>query len=292
MSPRPLLRAAVLAAGLAALGCESVGQVVQTVQIPGAAGTALQTAFAVAPLVPGALVDLDEPEEIELGRAVTANVGSRYRLLRDPVLTRYVALVGNTVAAHSERPDLAYRFAVLDTAEVNAFAAPGGFVFITRGALGLMRDEAMLAGVLGHEVAHVALRHGVETVKAEKRKRLAMVGVQQGVRATSAAPFAGLIAAGADVVAEQVVLKGFSRAEESEADHAGARYAVAAGYDGAGLRDFLHALVARGNEDPNASRFFSTHPATAERVTEQDGRLREGPRGGRRNTQRFAAAVR
>ena len=98
----------------------------------------------------GATTDIDEPEEVELGRAVSSAVGSRYTLLRDDPLTRYVALVGNAVALQSDRPDIRYYFGVLDTEEVNAFAAPGGYVFITRGTLRLMRDEATLAAVLGH----------------------------------------------------------------------------------------------------------------------------------------------
>jgi predicted Zn-dependent protease len=250
-----------------------------------------QTLVSQRGTVAAAFSDMDEPQEIELGRAVTANVGSRYRLLRDPALTSYVALVGNAVAARSERPDLRYYFAVLDSPEVNAFAAPGGYVFVTRGALALMRDEAMLAGVLGHEVAHVALRHGVDAVKAQQRKDLAVLGLQQGLRFTSAAPFSQAIAFAADTVAEQIVLKGFSRAEEDTADQAGFQYARAAGYDPAGLRDFLAALVQRGKTDTGLATFFSTHPGTEDRVKEQE-RLLAGASGrGQRNPDRFARAV-
>ena len=121
----------------------------------------------------GASTDIDEPEEIELGRAVASAVGSRYTLLRDEPLTRYVALVGNSVALQSDRPDIRYYFGVLDTDEVNAFAAPGGYVFITRGTLRLMRDEATLAGVLGHEIGHIALKHHVSAIKDQKQKAVA-----------------------------------------------------------------------------------------------------------------------
>jgi predicted Zn-dependent protease len=238
-----------------------------------------------------AFVDMDEPQEIELGRAVTASVGARYQVLRDPALTRYVALVGNAVAAQSTRPDLRYYFAVLDSPEVNAFATPGGFVFVTRGALQLMRDEATLGGVLGHEVAHVALRHGVESVKAQSRKELLMLGLQEGLSHTQVGAFAGAISTAADAVAEQVVLKGFSRKEETEADQAGFQYALRAGYDPAGLRDFLAALVARGGTDSSLKTFFSTHPATQERLQEQERLLKDAPTGGRRNLERWSQAV-
>lgn len=279
MTPRGRVLAA-LALALLVAGCAG-GDVAGTVG----------RVIAAAPQIRGAVVDLEEGEEIELGRAVSAAIGGRYPLLRDPALTRYVALVGNAVAARSERPDVRYYFAVLDTDEANAFAAPGGFVFITRGALALMRDEAMLAGVLGHEIAHVALRHHNKTIKAEKRKAVAMLGVQEGLARTGAAPFAQMITAVADQVAEQVILKGFSRAEESEADGAGVRYATAAGYDPAGLRDFLRVLHAQAPIGQGVSAFFSTHPGTDERLEEQDAGLERQPAGGRRAAERFERAM-
>lgn len=272
--------------GLAALGAGCQGGF----SVEGAIGSVFSVMTEGAGTARAAFTDMDEPQEIELGRAVTAAIGGRYPLLRDRELTRYVALVGNAVAAQSERPDVRYYFAVLDTAEVNAFAAPGGFVFITRGALALMRDEATLAGVLGHEAAHVALRHGVEAVKAQKRKELALLGLREGLSFTQAAPFTEAIGSAADALVEQVVLKGFSRTEESAADRAGLEYARRAGYDAAGLRDFLAALQARSGRDAGLARFFSTHPGTDERLREQDEMLRGQPVG-RRNAERFVRAV-
>lgn len=269
-----------LAAGLLGVGCQGGLDV----------GAVMTGVMTYAPTVRGAFTDMDEPQEIELGRAVTAGIGAHYRILRDRELTRYVALVGGAVAAHSERPDLRYYFAVLDTPEVNAFAAPGGFVFVTRGALGLMRDEATLAGVLGHEVGHIALRHGVNTIKAQKRKELALLGLREGLAQTRAAPFTEAISSAADVLTEQILFKGYSRAEEMEADQAGFRYAARAGYDPAGLRDFLAFLLERGEKDSALARFFSTHPATQDRLQEQERLLRDRP-GGRRNPERFARAV-
>ena len=240
----------------------------------------------------GAFSDMEEAEEIELGRSIAAAVGARYKVSRDRALTRYVALVGNTVAAASDRPDLRYYFAVLDSDEINALAAPGGFVFVTRGALALMPDEAALAGVLGHEVGHIALRHHGETIKAQKRKSLAVSGLQQGLAFTSVSAFSGLIGATADALAEQIVLKGHSRGEEMESDKVGFEYAARAGYDPAGLREFLAALAARGARDAGVAKFFSTHPGTDERLQEQT-KMRQAWSGGtgRREAARFAAAM-
>ncbi|HAM59104.1 MAG: hypothetical protein A2X51_05075 [Candidatus Rokubacteria bacterium GWC2_70_24] len=290
------IAALALAAGLAT-GCETVAGIAENVQIglPGGAGRAFEAArltAVAAPKIAGALADIEEGQEIELGRAVTAAVGKRYPVRRDAALMRYVALVGQAVALHSERPDIQYYFAVLDTEEVNAFATPGGFVFITRGALRLIRDEAVLAGVLGHEIAHIALYHGVKAIKAEKQKDLAMFAVREGVAHTRAAAFRGAISSTADFFTETVILKGYSREQEAEADRAGARYAARAGYDPAGLRDFLTGLIDRGGSESGLQTFFSTHPGARERRDEQDTLLQKEAGGGRRNPERFEAAMR
>lgn len=277
---------------LLAAGCESAAgqQMLSTIGsatgIPGL-GAAGQTLSA----VPGAFSDLEEAEEIELGRSVTAAIGARYKVLRDPALTKYVALVGNAVANVSDRPDMRYYFAVLDSDDINALAAPGGYIFITRGALKLMKDEATLAGVLGHEVGHIALRHHNETIKDQKRKQLAVGVGQTAASFTSVGAFAGLMGAMADAVIDQVVLKGFSRTEEMASDKVGFEYASRAGYDPAGLREFLNALAAQGSRDANVAKFNSTHPGTDDRLKEQT-KLRDAWKGtGKREATRFARAM-
>jgi predicted Zn-dependent protease len=100
-------------------------------------------------------LNISEQEERDLGERVSATVRTEFGVLQDAAVTRYVALVGNVLAKSSSRPGLKWEFIVLDTDGVNAFAAPGGLVHITKGALGLIRSEAELAGVLGHEIAHV-----------------------------------------------------------------------------------------------------------------------------------------
>jgi predicted Zn-dependent protease len=294
----------LLALGLALilLGCESGGGV------GGGIASGFTQAFTgVNPAdVRAATTDIDEPEEIELGRAVTAALGSRYKLLRDEPLTRYVALVGNTVAVQSDRPDLRYYFGVLDTDEINAFAAPGGYILITRGSLALMRDEATLAGTLGHEVGHVALRHHNETIKEERQAALkkagflsvaqfglgfANVGGVGGAALHTFGPIA--IKAGADGVFG-ALLKGHSRKEEGEADAVGFKYAVRAGYDPAGLRDFLQAVQDSGKVPAKSGIFANwsaTHPGTEDRLKEQDNQLKTAPTGGRRAAARFETAM-
>ena len=206
-------------------------------------------------------VDMDEPEEIELGRATSALIGSKYSLLRDEALTRYVALVGNTVAQHSGRPDMRYYFAILDSDDLNAVACAGGYVYVTRGALAIMRDEATLAGVLGHEIGHIALRHHDETIKAAKRKAALVTGAQTGVSAVTRTQAGQLLGPAFDALGD-LALKGFSQKEEAASDVAGFKYAAAAGYDPAGLRDFLKTLQASGISPPSSSSSRRTRAST------------------------------
>jgi beta-barrel assembly-enhancing protease len=250
----------------------------------------------------GASTDIDEPEEIELGRAVASAIGSRYTLLRDEPLTRYVALVGNEVALQSDRPDIRYYFGVLDTEEVNAFAAPGGYVFITRGTLRLMRDEATLAAVLGHEIGHIALKHNLEAIKDKKKTAVGSSLTKSAIRigsgfipgvggaVTSAVVNTPALDFAMDGAVELFLLKTWSRGEEEQADAAGFKYATRAGYDAAGLRNFLKA-VQDTSAQPSTSKFFSTHPATAERLKTQDDQLKTVQPGGRRAVPRFEQQV-
>ncbi|HET7343916.1 MAG TPA: M48 family metalloprotease, partial [Methylomirabilota bacterium] len=280
---------------LAVVGCQTTGGSVAVGMLTGTNPEDIR----------GATTEIDEPEEIELGRAVTASLGSRYTLSHDEDLTRYVALVGNAVALQSDRPDIRYYFGVLDTEEVNAFAAPGGYVFITRGTLRLMRDESTLAAVLGHEIGHVALKHHVNEIKKQKER-----AVEAGTFKNLARIGSGFIPGVGGAVTSTVVntpvldlamdgvvnlsLKGYSRDQEEEADRVGFAYASRAGYDPGGLRDFLKAVQDSGSQ-PAKSGFFTnlnaTHPGAADRLKEQEAQLKSAPAGGRRAAPRFEQQV-
>src|SRR5215204_1211584 len=110
-------------------------------------------------------LNISDEEERRIGDDVSAKIRARFGVVQDPAVHKYVTLVGVSVARASERPRLAWTFIVLDTDGVNAFAAPGGIVHITRGALGLVKNEAELAGVLAHEVGHVAHKHAVNAIR-------------------------------------------------------------------------------------------------------------------------------
>lgn len=261
MSRREVIGVAIAGVLGVALGCEAIKSVVP----PGSeASRMLGTAERGMGLL--ASVKLTPEDEREIGRGVSANLLARYPLLDDAATTRYVNLVGALVASQSDQPDWNWRFAVLETAEVNAFSTPGGFVYVTRGALLLMQNEAELAGVLGHEVAHVALRHGAETVEGDNLKKFGVFAGEtaSGYKMTDSA-FGGIV----DSLTDGLLFKPRDRGQEIEADRVGERYAAAAGYYPFGLRDFLVQLKDRGRADDSAFKaMFATHPTPQDRLNE------------------------
>ena len=201
------------------------------------------------------LLPISTDKEIEIGRNIAATIAGRYPVSNDTALTRYVNLVGLAVASEFPRADIAYRFAILDTPDVNAFAAPGGYIFVTRGALSLMESEAELAGVLGHEIAHVNRRHVIESIR--KSDTMRAVRDQVNLQGTVLDQVVGTGA--------NVLFTGLSRTDELEADSLGFEYAAAAGYDPSGLVTFVGRLQSHSNEGPVAD-LMATHPRPDERM--------------------------
>jgi predicted Zn-dependent protease len=173
---------------------------------------------------------ITDADERKIGEKVSEMVILEYGVLQDKAVTKYVTLVGTVLAQASSRPDLKWEFIVLDTDGVNAFASPGGLVHITKGALGLIKSEAELAGVLGHEIAHVTGKHTVNAIKKNKTFKLAA-----DVAPGSNEYIEGIAGAAYDNIVE----KGFDRGDEEDADEKGLRLANKAGYDPSGLAGFL-----------------------------------------------------
>jgi predicted Zn-dependent protease len=217
--------------------------------------------------------DLNEEEEYRLGRAVAADLIFRYGLRRDPGLAAYLNRVGAAVAAVSSRPEVfgGYHFAVLDSPEINAFAAPGGFVFVTHGLLELVPDEEALAAVLAHEVAHVAGRHGLAAIN--KNRLLEAFGIlgQEAGRTFDREELDTLTdlyeGAVGDIV-KALVESGYSRDQEREADRRAVEFAAAVGYGPGALVAFLDRLEKAG--ESRSSGMFATHPPAADRRTAVD----------------------
>jgi predicted Zn-dependent protease len=203
-------------------------------------------------------LNVSEEEERKIGEDVSAKIRQRFGVVQDPAVHKYVSLVGTLIARQSERPNLAWTFIVLDTDGVNAFASPGGIVHITRGALGLITSEAELAGVLAHEVGHVAHKHAVNAIRKGK-------AVQLGTNETlsSRGPFLDKIANKAyDIVLENK----FDRNDEMDSDKVSLSLAEKAGYAPGKLADFLTRLDERNKDQPASNGLFASHPDTQARI--------------------------
>jgi len=210
---------------------------------------------------------LTEEGEADLGRQehpkVLAEFGGAYQ---DPELNRYISSIGNFLAQTSERPDLDYTFTILDTPVVNAFALPGGYIYITRGLLALATSEAEVARVLGHEIGHVTARHTAERYGQTMAANIAGVGL--GVLLGGEAAQAGGALGG-------LLLRSYSRDQEFESDMLGGRYLARAGYDTKAMAGFLSQLQAHARleaalagqpEKADAFDIMQTHPRTADRI--------------------------
>jgi len=230
-------------------------------------------------LFAAASTKIGRDDEVNIGRGVAARILAQYGAWNEPVLRQYVNLVGQSLVQSVGRDDLTYHFTILNTDTVNAFSTPGGYIFITRGALRQMRDESELAGVLGHEMAHVNQRHVLSEI--ENRYFLRKAG-ETAIQAagtyggTGGAATMTALQAGGPVFSQiadfatDVIFKGYNRSQEIEADKVGAEYAYRAGYNPGGLVSFLEASLARSqrNEEAVSTGLMRTHPIHAERIGE------------------------
>lgn len=204
-----------------------------------------------------AATGIEEKEEIEVGREIAGRVLGAAPLVPDPELQAYVNRVGRWIASQAERPDLPWRFGVIDSPAVNAFAAPGGYILVTRGLYEMLDNEAQLAGVLGHEIAHVVRRHHITVMQ----KSAAISAGARFAQQSRTQFISNLIGTGAEVFA-----RGLDKSAEFEADRIGVVLAARAGYSPFGLLEVLHKLAARGASDSSLALLFKTHPSPGERL--------------------------
>jgi predicted Zn-dependent protease len=202
-------------------------------------------------------IEMTESEELQLGTQVSERIRQRYGVVQNAAVHKYVTLVGTVLTQSSGKPNLSWKFIVLDTDAVNAFAAPGGFIHITKGALANLKSESELAGVLGHEITHVTERH---TVKAIQKGKLVQMGANESLAGNSA-----LMNKLVDK-AYEVIESGFGRGEELEADQKGLVLADSVGYAPQGLVGFLNMLIDRNKSGSDRNGLFASHPETKERI--------------------------
>ncbi len=204
--------------------------------------------------------DYSPEEEARIGKQISGNLLGAVPLVRDDTLQRYVNLVGNWVAMQSGRRDVTWQFGVLDTEAINAFAAPGGYIFVTKGLYRLLNNEAELAGVLGHEIAHVTQKHHLKVLK--KSSLIGALGQAASSKAQGSDQIVqNLIGNGAEIMA-----RGLDKEAEHEADRVGIVFAARAGYDPWGLPTVLQDMASLPAKDNRTSLLYKTHPHPADRL--------------------------
>ncbi len=222
---------------------------------------------------------ITDTEEYYVGRAVAARLLATYPLYQDARLTQYVNQVGQTVARKSSRPQTfrGYHFAVLDTTEINAFACPGGIIFVTRALVQTCDNEDELAAVLAHEVAHVGNKDGINSIsKARWTEVVTAMGTKAakqygGVAGNLVTLFEGSI----DDVFKTIVVNGYSRTAEEAADRDALQTLRNAGYDPGAMAALLSKMLAK--EKGTSGGIFKTHPPTGDRLTKVKAVVGEAP---------------
>jgi predicted Zn-dependent protease len=224
-----------------------------------------------------------EADERRIGEQVSEKVRVEFGVFQDKAVAKYVTLVGTALDKASTRPDLKWEFIVLDTDGVNAFASPGGLVHITRGALGLIKNEAELAGVLGHEIAHITRKHTVNAIKKNKAFELG---------ADMAPGSNAYVEQLANAAYDNIVEKGFDRGDEEDADEVGIRLANSLTYNPAGLGSFLTKLSERNGSQPERNGLFASHPETKSRIEKLNKQIKSEKLNGSALVQaRYASAI-
>jgi predicted Zn-dependent protease len=204
---------------------------------------------------------VSEADERKLGEQVSLQLREQFGVYQDKDVARYVSLVGRVLAQGSSRPALDWQFIVLDTDGVNAFAAPGGIVHVTRGALGLIKNEAELAGVLGHEITHVTAKHTVRSIQKNKLVTLTAeeVGGSTGLSQS-------VLSRLAEAAYKNVINNAFDRDDEIESDTVGIALANKAGYAPGALSAVLQRLQDRNRSQEQPNGMFASHPVIKDRI--------------------------
>jgi predicted Zn-dependent protease len=225
------------------------------------ASTAARAFFVLGPLVIGAC-GISQDQEISLGAEDAARADSQLAIVHDTAINQYVGRLGRSMALQTSRSDLDWHFTVVNSPEVNAFALPGGFIYVNRGAIEQADREDELAGIIGHEIGHVVRRHAVEQLQKREKGDVALIMLCTLTRVC--ATIGGRVAVG---VGANAVAAHYSQHDEAEADSEGVMNTLHAGIDPEGLPSFFEKLLQLQKQQPTAvGAFFSTHPTDQSRV--------------------------
>lgn len=215
-------------------------------------------------LLSQSLDQIDEPREIQIGQQLSAMLLSSKPLLPDMAMQRYVNQLGRWISLQSSRPDLPWTFAVLDDPGFNAFAAPGGYIFVTKGLIERVADESELAGILAHEIVHVTSKHHLIALNKAARAGL----LTQAISSQLKSDLGGLVSGQLLALGRNMYTKGLDQSDELEADRGGVTLAARAGFDPYGLVAVLQQLRTAAPDDALFALSLSTHPPAQLRLNQ------------------------
>lgn len=223
--------------------------------------------------------ELTAEEEYYIGRSVAARLLGNFKPSPDSGRNTYINTVGQLLAAYSSRPETfgGYHFQLIESDEINAFAAPGGLILITTGLYRSLENEEQLAAVLAHEVSHVVLKHGLSAIKSSRlTEAFTIIGTEVAQERSPAevAQLTSVFDGTLDDIVNKLVVSGYSRGQEEEADREALRILYKAGYNPQGLLEFLKVLM-EGEEKGKGKGFYSTHPPTEKRLKKAEGSLKD-----------------
>jgi beta-barrel assembly-enhancing protease len=214
-----------------------------------------------------------ENEERQMGAADAAQVDSQLPLVQDSVVENYINTLGRSMASHTSRANLDWRFAVVNSPEVNAFALPGGFIYVNRGAIEQADRMDELAGIMGHEIGHVVERHSVEQMQKAKKGEVGLLMLCTLTHVCRTIGGRILVGVGAEGMRAH-----YSQHDEAQADSEGVTNTVRAGIDPEGLPSFFQKLLDTQAQQPSTVEvFFSTHPTDQSRVSATRRQISETP---------------
>lgn len=214
---------------------------------------------------------ISQDSELELGKQISRQVESQMKVLNDQEIGEYIDSIGQKLAKSSRRPDMTYHIKVIDSDEINAFALPGGYLYVNRGLIEAADNEAELAAVMGHEIAHVTERHATKQyTQAQLYQIASTIG---SVVVGGPAGRAGQMVSG---LGGALLFRKFSRMDEAEADHYGLEYMVKSSYDPhAAITLFEKLLRMEKSKLSTLDTLFATHPPTEERVQDIQAQIQQ-----------------
>ncbi len=237
------------------------------------------------------IITSDIAEEVRFGREVAARIIARFGMYNDPKLMKYVNLVGNVLAMNTSRPEIEFHFAILNTDEINGYAAPGGYIFVTRGALAKMQDESELAGVLAHEIGHVVEKHAVKELNIRGQDTSSVSGLAMLIGGSSESARLAFSQA-VDKALDLLFKDGYKREDEMQADRDAVHFCAFSGYAPTGLvRYFERISTIKGKQTEILDK---THPSFNDRIAWINSTIKEeGIDSGKYKTakDRFAANI-